>query len=153
MPILSAMGTLLDAGDDLGDAVGELVGEGAEVAHDGWQADGEEDSEDKAHRDDEKEDGCGAGGVVAAVFELGDAGDDGHQDGGEEGGDVDDQHLFLEGPGEGEDEKDSESKEDVAADGSAGLLLLGREGRHQVGQRDSPVGLGVWMQIWAVREA
>jgi hypothetical protein len=86
-------------------------------------------------------------------LELGDAGDDGHQDSSEEGADVDDEHLFLEGPGEGEEEQDSDGKEDVAADCTAGLFLLGREGRHQVGQRGSPVGLRSWMQIWVVREA
>jgi hypothetical protein len=66
--------------------------------------------------------------MAAAEFELGDAGDDGHEDGGEEGADVYDEHLFLEGPGEGEEEKDSEGEEDVAANGAAGLLLLGCEG-------------------------
>ena len=140
-------GDALDASDDLGDAVGEFVGEGAEVAHDGGEANGEEDREDNADRDDEKKDGCGAGGVSAAVLKLGDASDEGHQNGREESSDVDNQHFFLEGPGEGEQEEDADGEEDVAADGAARLLLLGCEGRHQVGQRDSPVRLGVWMQI------
>ena len=60
-------------------------------------------------------------------LELGDAGDEGHQNGGEEGADVDDEHLFLESPGEGEQEKDADGEEDAAADFSAGALLVGGE--------------------------
>jgi hypothetical protein len=62
--------------------------------------------------------------MVATDVELGDAGDGGHEDDSEERADVEDQDLFLEGPGEGEQEKNSDRKEDVAADFSAGALLV-----------------------------
>jgi hypothetical protein len=47
---------------------------------------------------------------------LGDAADDGHENDGEEGADVEDQELFPEGPSEAEKEEDRDSEEDVAAD-------------------------------------
>ena len=56
-----------------------------------------------------------------------DAGDDGHENDGEEGADVEDQELFFEGPGEGEKKEDRDSEEDVAADGGAGSLFVGSE--------------------------
>ena len=125
-------GKFFDPVDDVGDAVGELGGELGEVAEDRWKADGEEDGEDENDGGDEQEDGGGAGGSVAANLKLGDAVDDGHQDGSEERADVDDQQLLLEGPGEGEDEEDSKAEEDMAADDAARLLLdgsqMGREG-------------------------
>jgi len=94
----------------------ELVGELAEVAEDGRQAGGEEEREDASDSDDQKDDGYGTRGMVAADIELGDACDDGHENDGEEGADVEDQKLFLEGPGEGEKKEDRDAEEDVAAD-------------------------------------
>jgi hypothetical protein len=47
---------------------------------------------------------------------LRDAGDGGHENDSEEGADVEDQELFLEGVGEGEEQKDGDGKENVAAD-------------------------------------
>jgi hypothetical protein len=62
--------------------------------------------------------------MVAADVELGDAGDGGHENDGEEAADVEDQDLFPECPGEGEKEEDGDGEEDVAADGCAGSLLV-----------------------------
>jgi hypothetical protein len=118
-------GDLLDAGDDLGDALGKVVGELAEIAEDGWKAGGEEDCQNHEDGEDEKNDRDGARGMVAANAVFGDAGDDRHQDDGEEGADVEDQQLFLEDPGEGEKEQDDDAEEDIAADRSSGLLLVG----------------------------
>jgi hypothetical protein len=55
---------------------------------------------------------------------VGDAGDGGHEDDGEEGADIEDQQLLLEGPGEGEAEEDDETEENVAADGGAGTSFV-----------------------------
>jgi hypothetical protein len=60
---------------------------------------------------------------------LGDAGDDRHQDDGEEGADVEDQQLFLEGPGEGEKEQDDDAEKDIATSRSSGLPLVGGQVR------------------------
>jgi hypothetical protein len=46
---------------------------------------------------------------------LRDASDGGHEDDSEEGADVEDEELFPEGPGEGEEEKDTDGEENVAA--------------------------------------
>ncbi len=54
---------------------------------------------------------------------AGDASDGGHQDDSEERADVEDQQLFLEGPGEGEEEEDADGEEDVAADVAAWTAL------------------------------
>jgi hypothetical protein len=62
--------------------------------------------------------------MVAAKVQLGDTGDGGHQDDSEESADVEDEDLFLEGPGEGEKEEDSDREEDVAANFGAGSLLV-----------------------------
>ena len=53
--------------------------------------------------------------MVAADIELRDASDGGHEDDSEEGADVEDEELFPEGPGEGEEEKDTDGEENVAA--------------------------------------
>jgi hypothetical protein len=66
---------------------------------------------------------------------LRDAPDGGHEDDSEEGADVKDEELFLEGPGEGEKQEDADAEEDVAADLAAGLLLVGGEVRRRGGQR------------------
>ncbi len=82
--------------------------------------------------------------MVAAEVELRDASDDGHENDGEEGADVEDQELFFEGPGEGEKEQDGDCEEDVAADRSAGALFVGGEVVGcWVGQPISP-----WMLVW-----
>ena len=57
-----------------------------------------------------------------------DAGDGGHENDSEEGADVEDEELFLEGPGEGEKEEDADAEEDVAADFGAGAFLVRGEG-------------------------
>jgi hypothetical protein len=94
----------------------EFVGELVEVAEDGRQARGEEECEDAGNGDDQKEDGYDARRMIAADIGLGDAADDGHENDGEEGADVEDQELFPEGPSEAEKEEDRDSEEDVAAD-------------------------------------
>jgi hypothetical protein len=55
---------------------------------------------------------------------VGDAVDGGHEDDGEEGADIEDQQLFLEGPGEGEAEEDDKTEDNVAADGGAGSFFV-----------------------------
>jgi hypothetical protein len=60
--------------------------------------------------------------MIAANRELGDAGDDRHQDDGEEGADVEDLEFFAELPGEAEEEKDADGEQDVAACGYARLF-------------------------------
>jgi len=109
-------GNLFELRGHGGNVLRELVGELAEVAEDRGQAGGEEEREDACDGDDQKDDGYGARGVVAADMELGDAYDNGHENDGEEGADVEDQDLFPEGPGEGEKEEDRDTEEDVAAD-------------------------------------
>ena len=79
---------------------------------------------------------------------MGDARDGGHENDSEEGADVDDEELFLEGPGEGEKEEDYDAEEKVAADFSAGSFLV----RGEVfgcgdGQLVSPWGADCWMQV------
>jgi hypothetical protein len=69
---------------------------------------------------------------------LGDARDGGHENDSEEGADVEDEELFLECPGESEEEKNGDGEEDVAADFGAGSLLVGSEVFGRVGQPDSP---------------
>jgi len=128
-------GKPVDPGGEVGDADREFGGELAEVAQDGGKADGEEDRQDEGDTEDEKKDGRGAGDAAAADVRGGDAADDGHQDGGEEGTDVDDQQLLLQGPGEGEEEEDAEAEEDVAANVAARLLFTGREVGRRGGQR------------------
>ena len=74
--------------------------------------------------DDENDDGDGAAGLVAAEeVDCGDAVDDGHQDDGEEGADVEDFELFGELPGEEQGYEHAEGKEDVAVDANALLVL------------------------------
>jgi hypothetical protein len=62
--------------------------------------------------------------MVATEVQPGDAGDGGHEDDSEESADVENEDLFLEGPGQGEEEKDGDGEEDVAANGCAGPLLV-----------------------------
>jgi len=145
-------GNSSDFGGDVGNALRELVGEAAEVAQYGGQTGGEEECEYQGDADDEQDDGDGARGMVAAKVDLRDAGDGGHENDSEERADVEDQNLLLEGPGEGEEEKDGDRKEDVAADFSAGSLLVGGEvfGCGD-GQPSSPCmlasGADGWMQL------
>ena len=129
-------GNSFEPGGDVGNALREVVGELAEVAQDGRETGGEEEGEDAGDGDDQKDDGDGARGMVAAQVETSDASDGGHEDDSEEGADVEDQELFPEGPGEGEKQEDRDAEEDVAADFSTGSFLVGGEvfGRG-VGQR------------------
>jgi hypothetical protein len=55
---------------------------------------------------------------------LRDAGDGGHENDSEEGADVEDQELFLEGVGESQEQKNGDGEENVAADCGAGSLLV-----------------------------
>jgi len=136
-------GDFFDLCDYLRDSLGKFGGEVAEVAQDRRQAGGEEEGEDESDGDDENEDANSAGGVIAAEVEFGDEFDGGHEDDGEESADVEDQELFLEGPGKGQEEEDGDGEEDVAADFGAGLLLVGVEvAGGGIGQRGSP-GTGV----------
>ncbi|WP_353063543.1 hypothetical protein RBB77_20070 [Tunturibacter psychrotolerans] len=71
-------------------------------------------------------------------------GDRGHENDGKERADVEDQELFLEGPGECEQKDDGEDEEDVAANFGAGSLLVrGEVFWRGVGQPGSPVGADV----------
>lgn len=129
-----------DTRDDFGDAMGDVAGEAAEIVEDGGKAHGEEESEDEGDCKDEQDDRYGARGVSAAELELGDAIDDRHEDDGEEGADIEDQQLLLEGPGEGEQKQQHDAEEDMAADRGAGLLLIRRQIRNQGCQLASPLG-------------
>jgi hypothetical protein len=134
-------GDSFDFGDDLGDALREFFGEAAEVAQDGGKARGEEERENKGDRDDQEDDGNGARRTVPAKIELGEAGDGGHEDDSEEAADVEDQQLFLDGPGESEKKEDDDAEENVTADFSAGPLLVRGEVFRRfagVGQPSSP---------------
>ena len=55
--------------------------------------------------------------MPATDRELADPGDDGHEDDGEEGGDVEDLELAGEAPGEAEGDEDREEEDDVGAGG------------------------------------
>jgi hypothetical protein len=112
-------GNSLEFGDDVGNALGKIVGELAEVAHDGWQAAGEEEREEASDADDQEDDCYRAGRVVAAQVETSDAGDERHENDSEERADVEDHELFPQSVGEGEEEKDGDGEEDVTANFSA----------------------------------
>lgn len=120
-------GDFLDFGDDVRNSCRKIVREAAKVAQYRWKASGEEESNDEGDGDDEENNGYGAGRMIAAKVDLGDASDGGHEDDSEEGADVEDQKLFLYGPGEGEEEKDADREEDVAANCGAGSLLVRRD--------------------------
>jgi hypothetical protein len=82
--------------------------------------------------------------LVVANLPLPDAGDCGREDDGEEGADVENQQLFLEGPGECKEKDDDEDEEDVAAYfGAPSLLVRGEFFWRRVGQPVSPVGADV----------
>ncbi len=83
--------------------------------------------------------------MVVADLDFGDAGDGGHEDYGEECADVEDEELFFERVGEGQEEEDADGEEDVAADVGAGSLLVGGEVFGRLGQLDSPGILADWM--------
>jgi hypothetical protein len=117
-------GNSFELGDDVGNALGKFVGEAAEIVQNRRKAGGEKECKDPGDAGDEKDDGHGAGRMVAAKVELPDAIDGGHENDGEEAADVEDQDLFLERPGEGEEKKDGDGEEDVAADCCAGSLLV-----------------------------
>jgi hypothetical protein len=69
---------------------------------------------------------------------LRDAVDGRHENDGEESTDVEDEEFFFEGVGEGEEKKDSDGEEDVAADKGAGSILLRCEVIGLLSQLDSP---------------
>jgi len=139
-------GKPVDPGGEVGDADREFGGELAEVAQNGRETDGEEDRQDEGDAENEKKDGYRAGDATATDVKGGDVADDGHQDGGEESADVDDQQLLLQGPGEGEEEEDAEAEEDVAANVAAGLFFTGGEVGRRGGQRILSCA-GSWMQL------
>jgi hypothetical protein len=55
---------------------------------------------------------------------LGDAGDGGQEDDGEESADVEEKQLFFERPRKGEKKKNADGEEDVTANFSAGSPLV-----------------------------
>jgi hypothetical protein len=73
---------------------------------------------------------------------LSDARDDGHEDDGEQGADVEDQQLLLEDPGESQEEQDDDGEEDIAANRCSRLFLL----RGQVGKDGRQVVL-LWVRM------
>src|SRR5437879_5638564 len=78
---------------DAGEVLGEFVGEQAEVAQNGGETGGDEQRDDAGDGDDEKDDGYGAGGMIAAQVEASDARDGGHEDDSEQSADVEDEEL------------------------------------------------------------
>jgi hypothetical protein len=75
---------------------------------------------------------------------LPDASDRGHENDSKERADVEDQQLFLEGPGECEQEDDGEDEEDVAMGFVArSFFVRGEVFWRGVGQPGSPVGADV----------
>jgi hypothetical protein len=79
----------------------------------------EEEAQHNAYGGDQQDDGDGAGGMEGTELPGRDAVDDGDQDGCEERGDVDDQDLFAEDPGEEKEDENAETEENMAADGAA----------------------------------
>jgi hypothetical protein len=135
-------------GGDVGNALRKLVGEAAEVAQDRRQAGGEEEREDARDADDQEDDCYRARRMVSADLQLADAVDEGNENDSEESADVEDQELFLECPGKGEEEKDGDGKEDVAPDFGAGSLFVGSEVfLGGGGQPSSPWDADCWMQL------
>jgi hypothetical protein len=114
-------GNVLEMGDDAGETLGEFGAEVAEVSHERGKADSEKDGEDEDDSDDEKNDSYGAAGPVLADGGVHDAADNGHEDNGEKGTDVDDEEFFTEFPAEKEKEKDTDGKNYVATDIGANL--------------------------------
>jgi hypothetical protein len=105
-----------------------------EVAEDGGEAYGEEDSQDGDTADDKDEDGDAAAGTVATEeVRCRDAVDYGREDDGEECADVEDFELFGELVCEEQSYEDTEEKQDVAMDANALLLCLGGRLRDEVG--------------------
>lgn len=78
--------------------------------------------------------------MVTPDFKFGDAYDEGGQDHGEEGTDIDDFQLFDQLPGNVEREENADREKNVAAYGCAGLFFAGSEVGRRSGQRISPVG-------------
>ena len=76
-----------------------------------------------------------------------DAAYEGHENDSEQGADVEDEELFPEGPGEGEEEEDCDAEEDVAADFSAGSLLVGGE---VFGCGAGQLGSPCWLRVLTV---
>lgn len=107
--------------------LGQGTAEVAEVAQDGWQAGGEEESEDAGDDEQKDDDRADARRMASADAEERDPADDGHEDDGEERADVEDEELFTQGEGEGKEKQDADGEEDVAADRGARLLLEGSE--------------------------
>jgi hypothetical protein len=99
---------------------GELV----EIMENRRQAYGQKDAHDKGYGGYKKKDGSGLGGSAAAKVGHHDASDDRHQNGGEQGADVDDDDLFHQQPGKAESQQKSKGEEDVSAYDAAGLLLV-----------------------------
>jgi hypothetical protein len=58
---------------------------------------------------------------------LADAIDDGHQNGSEEGADVNKEDFFSQQPGETERQQDTEGEENISANDVSGSLLFARE--------------------------
>ncbi len=129
------------AGDEGRDAGGRICDEGAEIADNGRKGDREEEEQREGEDGDEKEDSdAAARGPVADAHGL-ETPDDGHEDDGEEGADVENLKLFHQVPSERENKKYREEEEDVAVDlldalgrfdgGQGGFGCYGR-GIHQV---------------------
>ena len=69
----------------------------------------------------------------------GDVLDRGREDDGEERGDVDDEQLAEQKPGDEQQNRYAEAEEDVAADGAAGGCCFGGGGFGEVVQRGAPL--------------
>ena len=92
--------------------------------------------------------------MVAADLPGGDADDEGHENDGEESADVEDQQLFAEVPGEGEQKQDDDAEENVAADRGARPAFVRGEADRWGGQLALLRGSECEMQIvcaWQLR--
>jgi hypothetical protein len=92
--------------------------------------------------------------MVAADLPCGDADDERHENDGEESADVEDQQLFAEVPGEGEQKQDDDAEENVAADRGAGPAFVRGEADRWGGQlallRDSECEMQI-VCAWQLR--
>ena len=116
---------MFETGHDAWNAGWQVLSELMDVANDGWETDGEQETEREEDCSEQKGDGRRAGDAPAVPdFEHDDAIDDGREDNGKERADVDQDKDIAQSPGECERKNDTEGKEDVAS-GGVGLRILG----------------------------
>ncbi|GGA76846.1 hypothetical protein GCM10011507_30210 [Edaphobacter acidisoli] len=112
-----------------------------QIVHDGWDPRGEEDGQHTDDDCDEQHDGERTRWVVGADAPGGDTVDRRREYDGEQRGDVDDEELSEEYPGNCKQNRDAEGEENVAANGAAGGCFGRSGGFGKVDQRGAPLKL------------